>query len=99
MTSGTTNSQYNGPSIMYSLTISQSCFMWNSERYLQFFAASSHSSGPAERFRRAGPGWGTFIGAIVREEESQQRAHWRSAPICEMGAWYGGRRNADTRSE
>ena len=47
------------PSIMNSLTISQSCFMWYSERYLQFFAASNHSSGPADFLSRAGPGTGT----------------------------------------
>lgn len=39
--------------------------MWYSERYLQFFAASSHSSGPADLFRRAGPGTGTFTGPMV----------------------------------
>lgn len=38
--------------------------MWYSERYLQFFAASSHSSGPADLLRRAGPGTGTLTGAI-----------------------------------
>ena len=54
------------PSIMYSLTISQSCFMWYSERYLQFFAASSHSSGPADLFRRAGPGTGTLTAPMVQ---------------------------------
>lgn len=32
--------------------------MCGSERYLQFLAASSHSSGPEFGFKRAGPGWG-----------------------------------------
>lgn len=53
------------PSIMYSLTSSHNCFMWCSDKYLQFFAASSHSSGPALGFSRAGPGWGTDGSTIV----------------------------------
>lgn len=62
------------PSIMNSLTISQSCFICCSERYLQFLAASSHSSGPALRFNLAGPGWGISLSAMVwvsLVEESQ----------------------------
>lgn len=58
------------PSIMNSLTISHSCFMCVSERYLQFFAASSHSSGPAFGFNLAGPGWGT-LSAMLRVDTSK----------------------------
>lgn len=39
--------------------------MWCSDKYLQFLAASSHSSGPALGFSRAGPGWGTDGSTIV----------------------------------
>ena len=53
------------PSIIYSLTISHSCFICDSGRYLQFLAASSHWSGPALGFNLAGPGWGTVVSAIL----------------------------------
>ena len=73
------------PSIMYSFTISQSCFMWYSERYLQFFAASSHSLGPADRLRRAGPGTGTLIAPMVVVKgrcvwEGRRGWRWRKCP-------------------
>src|SRR5277367_6152332 len=53
------------PSIKHSLTISQSCFITDSGRYLQSLACSSHSSRPALGDSLAGPGWGTpGLGAI-----------------------------------
>jgi hypothetical protein len=62
------------PSIMYSLTISQSCFMWNSERYLHSFAASSQASTDALFGSRAGPGCGTLTaGAILRSGRRWRR--------------------------
>lgn len=68
---------------MYSLTISQSCFMWYSERYLLFFAASSHSSGPADFLSRAGPGTGTATLLVMMKKGERKRRWW---------CWWRGRR-------
>lgn len=48
--------------------------MWYSDKYLQFFAASSHSSGPADLFNLAGPGTGTLtplVGAMAKGTDSK----------------------------
>ena len=84
---GPTGGQYSLPSIMYSLTISHSCFIWNSDRYLHSLAASNHASTEALFGSRAGPGCGTLTaGAILRcwrgwRRRRRARGHgvWRAA--------------------
>lgn len=59
------------PSIRSSLHISHSFLMIASGRYWLFRAHLSHSSGPEFLVSFAGPGWGTFPGAMLERSTSR----------------------------
>ena len=61
------------PSIKSSLHISHSFLIMASGRYWLFKAHLSHSSGPEFLVSFAGPGWGTFPGAILEGSISRCR--------------------------
>ncbi len=61
------------PSIKSSLHISQSFLIIASGRYWLFKAHFNHSSGPEFLVSFAGPGWGTFPGAILKRSTSRCR--------------------------
>ena len=94
----------NLPSIIYSLTISQSSFICCSERYLQSLAASSHSSGPAWRFNFAGPGTGTVSSTMLTLGcvGGDQECGVRGSSFPSLLLWFGRRAtvsSADKRNE